>query len=144
MSIVIYSGPTTPQEIRKYLLRRTKDQIVFEYLRLWREFGDIEKERDALAAHVRRLHSALEAAVESPELGGGEWYAGAVSVMSDAPATSLARHKAEWQAEALERYSRIITEEWIDKGESYGLRTASGQALIQATELRRQAEEPTP
>lgn len=49
--------------------------------------------------------------------------------------------KAQWQAEALERYSRIITEEWIDKGENYGLRTASGQALLQADELRRQSKE---
>jgi len=66
MSIIEYTGPSNPQEIRQYLMRRTKDEIVWEYLRQWRYSGEVEAERDAavereqaLAAHVERLHNAL-------------------------------------------------------------------------------------
>lgn len=60
MSIVEYHGPTTPQEIRKYLLRRTKDQIVWEYLRLWRVYGKLEAERERrdLLKQAEALESA--------------------------------------------------------------------------------------
>lgn len=66
MTIVEYRGPSRPGEIRKYLMRRPKAEIVDEYIRIWREFGKLERELEevrnqaaALAAHVETFHEVM-------------------------------------------------------------------------------------
>lgn len=65
---------------------------------------EMQKERDALAAHVERLTGTIEFLLDT-----GEWssHATVSQIAKDdislAPATSFARLRAEWQAEALQR-----------------------------------------
>lgn len=87
------------------------------------EIRKLEQERDAMAAHVERLEDIIERSTlaDSPA---------AESALEDTPETSLARLKAQWQAEELERlYIETQTEpEWVN-----GI-------LPRIRELRRQAE----
>ena len=64
--------------------------------------AQVAAERDALAAHVERLTSVADKlSTVAPEYL-DHLAADAHLVLRDAPTTSLARLKAQWQAEALE------------------------------------------
>ncbi|WP_299231632.1 hypothetical protein [uncultured Halomonas sp.] len=108
----------------------------------------IVAERDALAAHVVRLMGALELARDRISMlaeiatdMGADVYAALVmwpeemeQTLAETPATSLARLKAQWQAEALEQARRV---------RNYSNRHDVFEAIPVAAlegELRRQAE----
>lgn len=103
-----------------------------------------ERDRaNALEAHVERLialgtlvrDAATDTSMDSDEFWDRveKWEAGSI----DTPNTNLARLKAQWQAEALERAIRIMGQQipegaWVCFSEDL-------QAMV--NELRRQAEE---
>lgn len=119
---------------------------------------ELMAERDALAANVERLESALEAARDAiasldidalgsvPETHDCPAYPIRDAVTNDLtvainrkPATSLARLKAEWQAEAL----KSVRDDYCIKsqlGKSPSLYVLLDEHL---DKLRRQAEDPT-
>lgn len=85
----------------------------------------LKDERDALAAYVEDVRAAC--------ISGGQWAERVIAigrVLNQSPTTSLARLKAEWQAEALEKAAyRIGWEHLVEP------------LRAQAAELRLQAEE---
>ena len=97
------------------------EQVIY-----WRERAvDAEQARDALAALCQEGAAVLERTANDT-LDGRNM---AVRLREATPATSLARQKARWQAEAVEHAMRLETH--FDRG-------------IYANELRRQAEENKP
>ena len=99
------------------------------------EIRRLKAERDALAAHVERLRDDLQ---EYHDQYGDDPIARKYdmgAVLQETPSTSLARLKAQWQAEALEE---MTSDMWpvglIGKG------CEREALLIRAGELRRQAE----
>lgn len=100
------------------------------------------EERDALAAHVERLEKVLfdtYAAIEDGDPSAIP-YDAARAAHNDTPTTSLARLKAEWQAEGIEEVA-------MDVQADYGHHTQYSVSLLAAGiegyahAKRRQAEE---
>lgn len=88
----------------------------------------LQRERDVLDAHVERLRETLQWVWDKVNLGG--WAHERVkTALEDTPETSLARMKAQCQAEVLDRLMPAICD-WADRAEVRSLRD----------ELRRQAE----
>ena len=79
-----------PNGIGGYEFSSPRDRTADEYVPA--------RERDALAAHVERWKQWLGQDVEDDA---GDWMDEGWSIANEAPATSLARLKARWQAEAL-------------------------------------------
>lgn len=98
----------------------------------------LQEECDALAAHVERLHEIIEPFLFLAE---DEDIAEARSVMADSPTTSLARLKAQWQAEALEAVAGRIRSDARNAMHGHALHQAASVLDEEAAELRRQAEE---
>jgi len=150
MAIIEYTGPSNPQEIRKYLMRRTKDQIVWEYLRQWREYGTLEKERDALAAHLARLRGlgqlVRNAATDMANIGTEELFDRAEkwdAALEDSPTTSFARLKAEWCEQHAKRFMELADNARINGYAAHadGVDEMAQELKDEAAELRRQAQE---
>ncbi|SDO71081.1 hypothetical protein SAMN04487957_11087 [Halomonas shengliensis] len=80
---------------------------------------------EGLSVYMERLREAVEFCNEHHHFGG--W----TEMLDEAPATSLARRRAEWQAELLEEYREELG--------------SAGVAFVDclAKQLRRQAEEPS-
>lgn len=81
------------------------------------ELARAEVERDALAAHVEQIRRSAYYASE-PNV---------KAVLEASPGTSLARLKAQWQAEALEELANLPRKWW------------PGELMIEANRIRRQA-----
>lgn len=99
----------------------------------WQE---LKAERDALAAHVERFESTItEVGEDCAQFGNiqdGTWNK-IDAALESSPATSLARLKAEWQAEALDEVASLV--------ERTGILANFGTLRMKAKELRRKAEE---
>ena len=108
-----------------------------ELERLHRLCDELKAERDALAARSERLERLFKRGFDSGsdhEL--DAWEAEAKKVLAETPATSLARQKLLWQAEALEEAAeRLALAEYAD--------TVRNHLRVKADKLRRQTEEPT-
>ncbi|WP_075881480.1 hypothetical protein [Vreelandella massiliensis] len=98
-------------------------------------FSEIKDEKDALAAHVKRIHAAF-CKYKDSEYGSEEELeaeAYLYDVIEETPATSLAHLKAQWQAEVLEQlFIEMQTTNW------------GAEILPKIRELRQQAEKLTP
>lgn len=109
---------------------------------------DAEAERDALAAHVGRLHRLLDELPDvmpvTPHLPmarvKGDYLERVDVAVSDAPSYSLARLKAQWQADALENHAKAISRD-NDSDDMISVEDVHDMLLADASKLRRQAEE---
>lgn len=107
------------------------DQLVIRNRELAFELGAMRRQRDALAAHVEQLQRVIRNVSTSASQ--ATW-----TILHDAlketPQTSLARIKAQWQAEAIEKAAQ-------DLHYVQGLsRPARDWLAHRANNLRRQAE----
>lgn len=82
--------------------KAAEDSDLAGYRKLCKMASKAEAERDSLKAHVERINAEYE--VGAP-LGRLERIGAA---LNESPATSLARLKAEWQAEALEKAANYL------------------------------------
>src|SRR5690554_791851 len=106
------------------------DTLEAEVAGLRRELEAVRAERDTLAAHVERMRDVWQRLhLRSPVH--VEVLKAYSHVMRDTPTTSLARLRAEWQAEALER---LKTRYCKEKGSLFAL------VDDEIEQLRRQAE----
>jgi len=128
-------------------LKAERDEAFAKGKRVFEDLRRVESERNALAAHVEKLNSKLADIKDSlygQNLYIAGWHLNGDTEPMDAwfeendwepepgDCTSLARRKAEWQAEALDQLLPAICDV-ADRAEVRNLRD----------ELRRQAEEAT-
>lgn len=78
------------------------DSLESEVARLRRELDELKAERDALATHVELMSKAALDAIHY--LPGGDIKAELRDAYDETPETSLARLKAEWQADGAESF----------------------------------------
>ena len=103
------------------------------------DWHTVKKERDALAAHVERWSEWL---ARDPEDDEGSWMDDGWEIHASSPEASLARLKAQWQAEVLDSLeSRIKPLRQTDNGaQGKGYNLALEDCLAAIDMVRRQVE----
>lgn len=119
-------------------------QVTLETVVLLADYEALQAERDALAAHLDRIKSILGKGVDVVERSGELAWSVCPDEVSEwensEPAVSLARLKAQWQAEAMEESARAFKAAPL-KGECRRWHhVAAGTLEWEAAKLRRQAE----
>lgn len=128
---------------------KTTEQTAANFSRQYRETKEAlvtERNRaDALAAHVERLQQGLRRCASLlhcnfPTTDKDKAHKDAVESLKDKPATSLARLKAQWQAEVLESCENMAETSFIPCLGREEQVVLMDDILRVVAELRRQAE----
>lgn len=94
------------------------------------EIDDLKAERDALAAHVDRLSNRICELIASNRVDGRDFH----HILKDAPDTSLAKLKAQWQADAPHVDGKFTT---LVFGDAYGAYPHGVDIKPKVNELRK-------